>query len=778
MLSSDTTIGCSLSSTSFADIIINNVNAVAQGLISGFAQFVFDPKYLSDMVSIFNNQKIPDKFSDAVMLRRMETQKLDDSWNFPLNMSCPNTVPLPWTIVDSEIRTQTTTFSYEYNIMRITNFIGRNYVRLVLPEVDTTTIQDSAVQADLSKWMTDREHMYLGSWHRDLIPRIIKKVSFYPRANAHKLFEYSGYDIFVQNILFGNAAKAMNDLMAGEDDFKLVYDPYRVHGSALGLASYKGIDNVVNFTSDYVSGQNQEWISVQGSGTGLAGQDGFIDSWKRDTYMDGDEFKNIYRKNVWYESPVAQNYACRHSIHSRRFVHAKKVITFPLDILPFGYSIASSLPTASLAGDCGFLRIELYDNWFDRSFYLTRASDIPLLHPIVNHTHIVPGDAQQSLSKSSIEGDSKVSAKVDIDENGRLVVSGRDSFKVGWVNPNSIGRYADEVFFNKLSGLTADVNAEITSADLETPSQVAQQTIGGPDPTKLEGLVMSRTEPTDSQGNVWSSGGMSARGKPAGVTSFDSTGKSRFGQVKSDFAGKVDRSKNSYDYESNYNTSLLDTQNNGFIFKPSSISSTWSTQLNSQITIKLLQIGYQTLPCINEFLTNLPNVYITTEWNTKEISINDVNFDIMNDIYAQALLFWFIPQDENGIESMRLYPHHLINHEAPVIPGIKIQNEQAQGQTIYSWDLMNLTTPHILGMTQPLLENMGLISFTPKLVSNEFPSAYYDPNICGYLKCQFLKSEESQAQNICNLTKGTCRIITIGTNGVALCNLNLYRLIF
>lgn len=776
MLSNDTTIGCSLSSTSFADIIINNVNAVAQGLISGFAQFVFDPKYLSDMVGIFNNQKIPDKFSDAVMLRRMETQKLDDTWNFPLNMTCANTVPLPWTIIDSEIRTQTSTFSYEYNIMRITNFIGRNYVRIVLPQVDTTEIQDQVVMQDTSKWMTDRDHMYLGSWHRDLIPRIVKKVSFYPRANAHKLFEYTGYDIFIQNILFGNAAKAMNDLMAGEDDFKLVYDPYRVHGSALGLASYKGIDNVADFQTNYAPGQNSEWISVSGSGSGLAGQDGFIDSWKLDTYMDGDEFRNIYRKNVWYEAPVAQNYAARHSIHSRRFVHAKKVITFPLDILPFGYSIASSLPTASLAGDCGYLRIELYDNWFDRSFYLTKASDIPLLHPIVNHTHVVPGDAQQNLSRSA-EGSSRVVASLSV-ADGKVSVTGRDAFKVGWVNPTSIGRYGDETYYTKLSGLTADHGTEPASEDLEFKQMTAPQVVGGEDQTKLEGLVMSRVTPEDSDGAVWTRGGMNAQAKPAGVTSFDSNGSTRFGQVKKDFNSKVSRQKNSYDFSSNYNTSLLDSESNAFIYNPSSVSSTWAMGLTSKISLKLLQIGYQTLPCINEFLVKLPNVYITTEWNTKEISINDVNFDIMNDIYAQAILFWFIPQDENGIESMRLYPHHLINHEAPVIPGLQIQNEQAQGQTVYSWDLMNLTTPHILGMTQPLLENMGLISFTPKLVSNEFPSAYYDPNICGYLKCQFLKSEETNAQNICNLVKGVCRIVTIGTNGVALCNLNLYRLIF
>lgn len=777
MLSNDTTIGCSLSSTSFADIIINNVNSVAQGLISGFAQFVFDPKYLSDMVSIFNNQKIPDKFSDGVMLRRMETQKLDDSWNFPLNMSCPNTVPLPWTIIDSEIRTQTSTFSYEYNIMRITNFIGRNYVRLVLPEVDTTEIQDQTVLNDTSKWMSDRDHMYLGSWHRDLIPRIVKKISFYPRANAHKLFEYSGYDIFIQNILFGNAAKAMNDLMAGEDDFKLVYDPYRVHGSALGLASYKGIDNVANFQTDYSSQRNTEWIQVTGAGSGLMGQDGFIDSWKRDTYMDGEEFKNIYRKNVWYEAPVAQNYAARHSIHSRRFVHAKKVITFPLDILPFGYSIASSLPTAALAGDCGYLRIELYDNWFDRSFYLTKASDIPLLHPIVNHTHIVPGDVQSTMNKSTTEGSSRVSAQIAV-ADGRMTASGRDAFKVGWVNPTSIGRYGDETYYSKLSGLTSDHTVAPTQEDVEFKQMTAPQTVGGADETKLEGLVMSRTEPTDSTGAVWSSGAMSASGKPAGITSFDATGTTRFGQVKKDFNSRVSKASNSYDYSQNYNTSLLDSESNAFIYTPSSISSSWANTLNAKISIKLLQIGYQTLPCINEFLVKLPNVYITTEWNTIQISINEVNFDIMNDIYAQAILFWFIPIDENGIESMRLYPHHLINHEVPVIPGIKIQNEQAQGQTVYSWDLMNLTTPHILGMTQPLLENMGLISFTPKLVSNEFPSAYYDPNICGYLKCSFLKSEETNAQNICNLTNGIVRITTIGTNGVALCNLNLYRLIF
>ncbi len=35
--------------------------------------------------------------------------------------------------------------------------------------------------------------------------------------------------------------------MAGEDKFELSYDPYRVDGFALGLASYKGIDICVRY---------------------------------------------------------------------------------------------------------------------------------------------------------------------------------------------------------------------------------------------------------------------------------------------------------------------------------------------------------------------------------------------------------------------------------------------------------------------------------------------------------------------------------------------------
>ena len=139
-------IGCSQSSTSFADIIINNDNAVADGLISGFAQFVHDPKYLKEFVSVFNRQMIPEKFADAVINRRIDTQELNNIWDFPLNLTCPATVPVPWTIVDATVKAKTAAVQWEFNLMRIVDFIGRNYCRIVLPEVDTTGIMDEAVR--------------------------------------------------------------------------------------------------------------------------------------------------------------------------------------------------------------------------------------------------------------------------------------------------------------------------------------------------------------------------------------------------------------------------------------------------------------------------------------------------------------------------------------------------------------------------------------------------------------------------------------------------------
>lgn len=814
----NTEIGCSQSSTSFADIIINNDNAVADGLITGFAQFVHDPKYLKETVSIFNRQKIPKKFADAVVLRRIETQQLDNIWDFPLNLACPSTVPLPWTIVDATIKSKQSNTVYEFNIMRIVDFIGRNYVRLVLPEINTTTVADTVVTNNTEMKMASKFHMYLGAWHRDLIPRIIEEISFYPRSNSHKLFNYSGYDIFVHNILFGNAAKKFNDMMAGEDSFELCYDPYSVHGSALGLASYRGVDQT-NTHGDWTSSISGAY-NTSGT-TQTAFQDGWNDTFIVDTFMSGTQFAEIYRRGVWYEAPSAKNYHVRHSIHSRRFIHAARVITFPLDILPFGYSIASALPSAAIAGDCGFIRIKIYENWFDRAFYLTKLSDVPLLHPVVNHTHYMPGDVKyvpglemeyisqggsditpgtsNSVNSSLTENikttpDALLSATVKFsggsDTGGTFTAVGSDAWMLGWVNPLSVGRYGNAVFWNKLSGLSGishvfgvDDTAKTTAEDLIHDGTIPNPgaIINGYPANQMEGIVYSTNAPADEQAAV------SIHGTPAGYsgTYSGSDGTPAFGTINKSFRTM---------YTSNTNTSVSvvlsdDIKNilsmiSVSIYKPSDVDTTWYNSYVYSIGVKLLQVGYQSLPCVREFLSKLPNIYLTTEWATTLKGINDTSFDINNDLYIQAIMFWFVPLDDNGIESMRLYPHQLINHEAPVLPAIRLMNEQSQGTTVFTWDMMNEITPHLLGCQHPLLENMGLIAFNSKLASNTMPYAYYDSNISGYLKCTLLEGSDSslntvqQTGTVVNLRSGRLRVICFGTNGVAVVNLNMFRLIF
>ena len=151
----------------------------------------------------------------------------------------------------------------------------------------------------------------------------------------------------------------------------------------------------------------------------------------------------------------------------------------------------------------------------------------------------------------------------------------------------------------------------------------------------------------------------------------------------------------------------------------------------NSINVKLLQVGYYSLQCIRELLSKLPNIYITCEWDDQEKNINETSFDINNDLYIQAIILWFIPVDPvTNIESMRVYPCHMVDHEYPIIPGLKIMNEQSQGTCIYSWDMLNVLNPAQMGLS-PLLENIGIISFSPRLAANTLPYAYYDQNVSG-----------------------------------------------
>jgi len=733
--------------TTFADIIINNVNGVADGMIQGFAQFVHDPKSLKETVSIFSKAAAPRKFADAVVLRRIETQKLDDIWNFPLNMAVPTTCPIPWTIVEATVKSQVGNTSWEFNIMRTVDFVGRNYIRINLPAIDTSQIVDSSINSN-DDIMSDPDHIYLGAWHRDLIPQLIQSVSFYPRSNCHKLFEYTGYDIYVHNILFGNAHKEMNDLMSGEDKFELCYDPYRVDGSAMGIASFKGIDAFSEYTVGTPSAAGLQTYTA--ASTVLGATDGIIDYFQLDTTMDNEEFRNVYRRNVWYEAPVAKNYHARHSIHSRRMFHQAKDIVIPLDILPFGYSIASSLPSAALSGECGFIKITLYQDWLDRAFYLTKVSDIPSLHPIVNHVHYEQDD-------TTPQGD-----KI-----------GENDPRIGWVNERSLGRFGDPLFEStRTKYIESDevVDGFESKTKFSTPGNV----LNTPDGFQNRENIVPTTVTFDDE-SVTGTKGLYRQGTRGGMATNTHAALKTKGNWRS-----VQRTSTTADLTSaTRNERLTDSSGKTtFIHKMSSIDPVYYNQAKEQIGLKLLQVGYQTLPCIREFLAKLPNIYITTEWDDKDRSINAQTFDINNDLYIQGVVIWIIPTDNNNMESMRVYPCHMIDHELPLMAGLKLINEQNQGTTIYDWDMLNIVNPAQMNLN-PLIENMGLISFSPSLSANSLPLAYYDSNISGYLKCELKAGENgTNIGTAINIKQGYIKVITIGINGVASVNLNLFRLVF
>jgi len=774
MLSNSTQIGATTQGTTFADIIINNVNGVADGMIQGFAQFVHDPKSLKETVSIFSKAAAPRKFADAVVLRRIETQKLDDIWNFPLNLSCPTTCPLPWTIVEATVKSQTGNLAWEFNLMRTVDFIGRNYIRFVLPSIDTSQVADSSIDTT-SDLLADPDHIYLGAWHRDLIPRLIQSVSFYPRSNCHKLFEYTGYDIFVHNILFGNAHKEMNDLMSGEDKFELCYDPYRVDGSAMGLASFKGIDAYSDYEITDAEGnvsRSYETAYATAKDACVSGPltfatkttnedagDSIIDYFQLDTTMDNAEFRNVYRRNVWYEAPVAKNYHARHSIHSRRMFHQAKDIVIPLDILPFGYSVASSLPTAALSGECGFIKIQLFEDWLDRAFYLTKVSDIPSLHPIVNHVHYAAGDYTP---------------------DGQVVAE--DDPFCGWVNERSLGRFGDPAFTatrSSVDGTSADMAKDGFESVYKytTDGAVLGTPVGFNNRDNIVPTKITFENPTSNRDMDVNESGV-YRNSSAARPPIAHKGHSNL-QARGNFRNMY-RTSTSMQLTAAARQERLSSDKNGnmFLYKMSDIDSSYYNQIKETIGVKLLQVGYQTLPCIREFLAKLPNIYITTEWDDKDRSISDTTFDINNDLYIQGIILWFIPTDNNNLESMRVYPCHMIDHELPLIAGLKLINEQSQGTTIYDWSILNVLTPAQMNLN-PLIENMGLISFSPSLTSNTLPLAYYDSNISGYLKCE-LKSGENGTNfgQPVNLKQGIIKVISIGVNGVASVNLNLFRLVF
>lgn len=807
--------------TTFPDIIINTVEGVASNRVASFSMIVHNPSELKTVVETLSRQEIPSVFADAVILRRQELSQIDDVWDFPLAASAPSTCPLPWTIVEAVEKAALTGNAVEYNIMRTMNFIGRNILRIELPSVslfetnykNITNISDPKQQATV---------MFLGAWYRDLIPRIISRISLYPRSASHELFVYSGYDIYIHNLIFGNERKEMNDLMGGEDKFELCYDPYRVDGTALGLNSFKGVDvyssyDVMNNTSvPGFGGASRSFVSNT-SNSLTPGQDTLVDYFQRDDFMTIEQFNDSYRKNVWYEAPIAQNYHSRHSIHSRRIIHYAKSIDVPLDILPFSYSLSSALSTAAISGECGFIRIEIYNDWVNRAFYCTRLSTIAPTHPIANHLHFQLGDTYEYVNSAGV---TQIASITDDNENQLI----------GWVNPRSMGRFGDSEFirnggdegnnFNEsnaysipgnIVNLPAAANREniisgkiafdnnSSKATMVSPGTGANATLRTGSSNQVlnvsagDGYMNAGTSYMGANGSYVTSGtGLGARFMAQSIGTGNATYHSRiqrdpiqnYGIAQTTVSTTASASGNDLIRdvlsENNYNLTPI-------VHPLSVVDQTLANTVSSMIKLRLFQIGLTSLNCVSELLTKLPNIYITTEWSDYDVQITNptgnIDFKILNDLYQMANVFWFIPEDSYGIESMRYYACHKINHEMPLINRMTLRTQLSQGTCHYDWDMLNLVNPAYMGLN-PLLENIGIISFAPEIHPNSYPLAYYDPNISGYIEGTLTVGQNLENSLIganrysVNMKKGKMKIISMGINGVVLVNLSLYRLVF
>ena len=817
----DIRLGSTTLGTTFPDIIINTVEGTATSRIAGFAQIVHNPAELKTVVDALNQQEIPSVFADAVLLRRQVLQQLDDTWDFPLASAVPNTCPLPWTIIEATEKAALTGNSVEYNIMRTLDFIGRNILRLELPAISLFQTNYQMI-SNLTDVREQAQNMYLGAWYRDLIPRIVKSISLYPRSASHDLFVYSGYDIYIHNLIFGNERKEMNDLMSGEDRFELCYDPYRVDGSALGLNSFKGMDvySAYSITNTSMSGFNasQRVFNQSTSNASTPGQDTLIDYFQRDDFMDIEEFNDCYRKNVWYEAPIAQNYHSRHSIHSRRVIHYAKSINVPLDILPFSYSLSSALSTAALAGECGYIRVELYSDWLSRAFYCTKISNIAPSHPLVNHLHFQLGDTYKAYNQAGVE---------------QIVTIGEDNENqlIGWVNARSIGRFGDSEFVRNSADDSGNnfntVNAySIEGNVLGLNAAAHKENVIGGKTEFVEGNTRATFVPPNSSANATlrtgnsnqvlnvhnGTGYVNAGASYLGVNgSYVTTGTGYGSQFMAPTLGagsSTVHSRIQRNPASNYGviqanvstTATVDVSElltnvlaeKGYASTPIVhplivINPSYDAEVRSSIKVRLFQIGFQTLQSVSELLTKLPNIYITTEWSDMDVPVSNptsnLSFRINNDLYQMANVFWFIPKDNYGVESMRLYACHKINHEMPLINVLRMKTQLDQGASTYDWDMLNLVNPAYMGLN-PLLENIGIISFAPEIHSNSYPLAYFDPNISGQIEGTFELGSNIE-QNLLgadrysvNMKKGTLKIITLGINGVVSVNLNLFRLVF
>lgn len=752
-------IGATNASVTFPDLIINAVTSVAGGGQQGFENVVFNPRQLIQQTNQFSSMPPTKEFTEAITFRNKYTKIISENYNFPFCSSLINAVPTPWALFQTTIDNQSNN-NYVFNISRIPDFVGKNYIYFKLPAVDLpsslpptiTDINNSSVEIPSNR--------FLGAWHNDLIPRIIKNVIIRSKTSGHESYSYSGLNIWLHNILFNNKSK-MFDMLSGQDYFELVYDPF-------------DFSNVVN---PYYQSNSQLVIN--------------------DVSVNN-EFKYIYGK--YYENPVMRNSArTGHSIHERLLRHEEFTLAIPLDILPIGSNLQNSIPTAALGTDTGFITVEIYDDWFNRAFYLvnTAVSGLAVQQGTTLATNystytgnLDVYNAVLPVNTTPITVDTKVQTTDKADQVGAVALTGL----------NLLGASADQAVNNGTTGLTLPVKIDNHYAPYS------------PEPFSAQHIkVATKYTKPDASGSVTMPS--VARSAPRYNISTPNDVLNVRSNLLDEATESVDARAVSHEAQQSYLPAEIsrtlqaaryqeiaprqDTCWNGnwYLYTPKDIRSasgnlsagSFFELYKSKYAIKLLQSGYYMLNQIKDLLTKYPSLFLATTWDSQEFDIDKINeMKISNDAYIQALAFTFI-SDENNIEFYTVYPHQLVNAGFPMIGKMQITTETQQGTVVNDWTTLNKIIPYQANIQRPLPTNVGLFTFAPVLTESNFPLAFYDMNIYGSLTIKVSNGNEkyiytdalgNPVNKIANLKRGKLVVTSIGSNGLLIMNLSMTRLIF
>lgn len=695
------------------DLIIASLKISSASQSAGIAATVFDSTSLSTLLNAMSRYSKTTDMAQALTYRKTIIDKVSESWDFPMSVTTKPSCPFPWILTKSPIE-NSSNFSTTYKLSHKCSFIGKMIFKIRLPYLNLVELLGQ-------NFFTDASNTYLGAYYNDLVPRLIKQITLSSKNNTYTIFTYTGIDLFIHNMLFSNDRKNCIDLAQGEDKFELNYDPFRIDSSALGVRSFVGLDTTTNYAF-VASGSGQQTPvpsydadhpNYQPTTAVYDVGDGFVDSFVQDTTMTFKEFKELYRHNVWYEAPVASNYYARHSIHERRVVHDAFDIVVPLDILPFGETLSSSIPSTAIGAETGFIKIDLYEDWLDRSFYLINVANIQPQYALPQHKHA--------------EG--------------------------GLVDPATVGQ----------TGVTGTVNGTAS-----TPIITDESIINAPDSLNRENIVPTYYQPTESGAVLGHRNGFLVPDH-ARTIGYSSTGVMSTGRNSQ----SASAANSIWDSLPTDNASKLANVNATL----SELSPSAAKLISSELRYALYQISFSSLQELREVLSGLPYIYLSMEYADESYDVDSIStITASSNLFSEALLMMFVPNDR-GVPSFRVYPHHLRDHEYPIVSGVEVKNNDTGASMIYDWNMLNIVSPMIMGMNNGLRENIGIVSFSPAIDPHKNPYGYYDNNILAPLQITFKKPESSVLKPI-NLRNGKLHIIQLGYNGLVGASLSWFKLIF